>query len=64
MVYFSAVNPCANVRCANGGTCQNMGTDYDCICPLAYTGKDCELGKNYILYLKGVLTSGIRVHLT
>ena len=42
---ITALDPCRNVPCENGGTCMNLGIDYECVCPDGYTGKDCQIGE-------------------
>uniref|UniRef100_A0A914VC51 EGF-like domain-containing protein n=1 Tax=Plectus sambesii TaxID=2011161 RepID=A0A914VC51_9BILA len=36
-------DPCANVPCHNGGTCNTInGTHYHCSCPRCYGGQNCD----------------------
>ncbi|XP_052083470.1 coadhesin-like [Mytilus californianus] len=35
-------NPCDNVVCENGGTCQSEGSSYICKCTDGYSGDSCE----------------------
>lgn len=35
-------DPCRNVTCQNGGTCQPNGKAYICDCELHYYGHICE----------------------
>lgn len=48
-VFFSIVlqDHCAKTPCENGGTCTNVPfyNTYHCMCPVEYTGHDCEIGK-------------------
>lgn len=39
------VDECERSPCLNGGTCvdREPARRYDCVCPFAYTGHDCEL---------------------
>ncbi len=42
---------CDEKKCQNGGKCQEDGSDeYDCLCPIGYTGKNCEC--NYTISVK------------
>ena len=43
----SEVKACDEKTCLNGGICQEDGSDeYDCLCPIGYTGKNCECNYN------------------
>ncbi|XP_017566224.1 pikachurin-like isoform X1 [Pygocentrus nattereri] len=74
----SAVHPCADSPCANGGECQPKHDDYDCDCALGYKGKRCQsavsgavevpqfTGRSYLMYYsKDILkrVSGSRTHI-
>lgn len=37
--------PCQPSRCENGGTCVVLVRDYECVCPLGFTGNNCQFGK-------------------
>ncbi|XP_019396553.1 PREDICTED: protein crumbs homolog 2 isoform X1 [Crocodylus porosus] len=40
------VKSCSSSPCQNGGSCEDLGRGYRCVCPqqpLAYTGTNCEL---------------------
>lgn len=41
--FFLAVNICTENPdiCHNGGTCNYLGENYECICPPGFTGKHC-----------------------
>ncbi|XP_015337391.1 hepatocyte growth factor activator isoform X1 [Marmota marmota marmota] len=43
----AALDPCASGPCLNGGTCSSTQdpVSYHCTCPLAFTGKNCNIGK-------------------
>ena len=48
---ISELKPCDENSCQNGGKCQENGTDdYDCLCPIGFTGKNCEC--NYYNFCK------------
>ena len=36
------IDDCKESPCNNGGKCQDGVASYTCICPLGYTGPDCE----------------------
>lgn len=41
--FVSAVNICTENPdiCHNGGTCNYLGENYECICPPGFNGKHC-----------------------
>ena len=42
--YLVDIDDCKESPCNNGGECQDGIASYTCICPLGYTGPDCEKG--------------------
>ena len=38
-------NPCCNNQCANGATCQVVGSSFQCLCPSMYSGTYCQTCK-------------------
>ncbi|KAJ1210310.1 hypothetical protein NDU88_005676 [Pleurodeles waltl] len=58
----NTVHPCANVPCANGGSCRPKRDSYECDCPLGFDGKHCQkviteaieipqfIGRSYLTY--------------
>ncbi|XP_075117201.1 hepatocyte growth factor activator serine protease [Leptodactylus fuscus] len=58
---------CAKNPCKNGGTCTNIPflNTYHCMCPVEYSGHDCEIAKcfdeaHYVFYADG--ESWARIH--
>jgi hypothetical protein len=40
---LSELKACDENKCQNGGKCQGIGTDeHSCLCPIGFTGKNCE----------------------
>ncbi|XP_010141425.1 PREDICTED: delta and Notch-like epidermal growth factor-related receptor, partial [Buceros rhinoceros silvestris] len=39
-------DPCVNINCQNGGTCDSEGLNATCICAPGYTGEECEIDVN------------------
>ncbi len=37
---------CSLLPCEHDGTCVPSGSSYECVCPISYTGAQCENGKN------------------
>ncbi|XP_033758478.1 delta and Notch-like epidermal growth factor-related receptor [Pecten maximus] len=37
------LDKCDDIPCQNGGTCYNQVTDFMCVCPHNFIGKDCDL---------------------
>jgi len=37
---------CDEKKCQNGGKCQEGSDEYDCLCPIGFTGKKCECNYN------------------
>ncbi|XP_018100005.1 pikachurin isoform X3 [Xenopus laevis] len=58
----NANHPCANIPCANGGSCRPQQDSYECDCPLGFDGKNCHkviteaieipqfIGRSYLMY--------------
>ncbi|KAM4709597.1 pikachurin isoform 2-T2 [Discoglossus pictus] len=58
----NAVHQCAEVPCANGGSCRPKHDSYECDCPLGFDGKNCQkviteaieipqfIGRSYLTY--------------
>ena len=42
---FLDVNDCEESPCNNGGICQDGIASYTCVCPVGFTGLDCETSK-------------------
>lgn len=36
------LSPCSHDPCNNGALCMNINSDYICMCPTGYTGKNCD----------------------
>lgn len=34
---------CVLMPCLNSGTCISQGTNYECKCPVGFTGRNCEM---------------------
>ena len=41
-VILEIADPCLSNPCFNSGTCQNLGNNYQCTCPIGFTGPRCE----------------------
>lgn len=45
-IFFALdIDECLDSPCLNGGNCTNTDGGYDCQCPLAFTGDNCEVRK-------------------
>ncbi|KAJ8253250.1 hypothetical protein GJAV_G00210730 [Gymnothorax javanicus] len=40
---YSVKDNCQCNPCQNNGTCSNQGSSYACLCPLGFSGRNCEL---------------------
>uniref|UniRef100_A0A3B3VLV2 Protein jagged-2-like n=1 Tax=Poecilia latipinna TaxID=48699 RepID=A0A3B3VLV2_9TELE len=45
-VYISDTDECASAPCAHGGTCIDMENGFECLCPVQWTGKTCQIDIN------------------
>ena len=46
LIFFALdIDECLDSPCLNGGNCANTAGGYDCQCPLAFTGDNCEVRK-------------------
>ncbi len=43
-LYLSDSNECESNPCQNGGTCTEVGADYQCRCRPGWTGDECTFG--------------------
>ena len=50
------IDDCAISPCQNGGTCQDLVNDYNCVCVAGYTDKNCQTSE-FDLKLISVLTN-------
>ncbi|XP_044129376.1 pikachurin [Bufo gargarizans] len=58
----NTLHPCADVPCANGGSCRPKHDSYECDCPLGFDGRNCQkviteaieipqfIGRSYLTY--------------
>ena len=51
-------DPCQNSPCENGGTCNVVAKDYECICPEEVGGFRCQC-----TYLMQTLRESKRIHI-
>ena len=48
LIFFALdIDECLDSPCLNGGNCANTAGGYDCQCPLAFTGENCEVRKQH-----------------
>ncbi|EFO27466.1 hypothetical protein LOAG_01014 [Loa loa] len=54
------IRPCDVAHCFNGGKCveRNSAGDYDCLCPLGFTGRHCEVNSNECAQLNPCMNGG------
>lgn len=45
LLLFPVPSPCFLSPCENGATCEDLGGDFVCTCPMGYTGKRCGTGE-------------------
>ena len=46
-------NDCTSDPCQNGGVCEDLLNDYNCICVPGWEGKDCHLSKKFVIVQYG-----------
>ena len=39
------IDDCSSGPCENGGTCIDLFNDFNCTCPLGFTGRNCSISK-------------------
>ncbi|XP_056402190.1 pikachurin isoform X1 [Hyla sarda] len=55
----NTLHPCANVPCANGGSCRPKHDSYECDCPLGFDGRNCQ--KECGNYCINIITEAIEI---
>ncbi|XP_073537940.1 pikachurin isoform X1 [Phyllobates terribilis] len=55
----NTLHPCANVPCANEGSCRPKHDSYECDCPLGFDGKNCQ--KECGNYCINIITEAIEI---
>lgn len=43
------IDDCASNPCKNGGECDDQVNAFRCICPVGFTGHECEVRKSFVL---------------
>ena len=45
------VDECSSGPCSNGGECVDLVDGFKCICPLGYTGAQCQVSKHINIFI-------------
>ena len=45
MIFYSEIDECESMPCANGGTCANLIDGFECMCIAGFNGTQCENSK-------------------
>ena len=56
-IHFVEIDYCYDSPCVNNGTCYNDLDNYTCVCPMGFTGQNCEgeSSNSTSLYAKNVV---------